>query len=277
MLTTSTWIPLHANAEPLQQTQKGPEILHDQPTVFICAVFLHKSSDGIVLPVPDSPTATGCLVTLLRRQSSYHHGDLRRALLNAGRLMIAEAGASHLSLREVARRIGVTHAAPYRHFPDKEHLIAAIAAEGYEALGHRLEECVTAHPGTPRERLLSLGIVYVRFAIEHPADYRAMFSGGLTDLTRHPELLHAAMRTGAYLPTAVVNAQIHGELFPSTDGTIPNAAWAIVHGLALLMLDGLLVVPESTELDEWVRGILLVLHAGFATDRSALVPVFSEG
>ncbi|MCA9708300.1 MAG: TetR/AcrR family transcriptional regulator [Myxococcales bacterium] len=105
----------------------------------------------------------------------YHHGDLRAALLQAAVALIAEHGVTKLSLRECARRAGVSHAAPYRHFPSKDALLVAIAEEGFGWLyqaGRRAMEGLV----DPRERLDAYGVAYVRFAIEHPVHLRTMFT-----------------------------------------------------------------------------------------------------
>jgi AcrR family transcriptional regulator len=119
-------------------------------------------------------------------RSSYHHGDLRRALLDTALRLIAEEGSSSFTLREVARRAGVSHAAPYRHFANKTALLAAVAEEGFRTLRTRLLEAGTRLPAEPLARLQTLGVEYVRFAVEHPSHFRVMFGPDIIDPTASP-------------------------------------------------------------------------------------------
>src|SRR5262245_4715846 len=122
--------------------------------------------------------------TSRRAKKAYHHGDLRAALLQAGGNLLEKEGLDALSLREVARRAGVSHNAPYRHFPDRDRLLAALAEEGFAELGRTLAE---AGKRGPRER----GEAYVGFALAHPQRFRLMF-GGLLRIADHPGLREKA-------------------------------------------------------------------------------------
>src|SRR5512138_2858982 len=123
--------------------------------------------------------------------STYHHGDLPAALLKAAGRTLEKQGIGALSLRETARRAGVSHNAPYRHFPDREALLVALAAEGFAMLGERLQ----GKPG--RE----MGEAYVRFALEQPQRFRLMF-GGVLPLGKYPELGAAAKAAHGALASA---------------------------------------------------------------------------
>lgn len=151
--------------------------------------------------------------------STYHHGDLRAALLRASAQVMEMEGISGLSLRDVARRAGVSHNAPYRHFPDRDALLAALAAEGFELLG----EAMGGHAG--RE----MGEAYVTFALGHPQRFRLMF-GGLLDFEKYPELRTAA--DGAYQLLVLAFKDL-----PRPE-LVAAGAWALVHGLSHLLLDG---------------------------------------
>jgi AcrR family transcriptional regulator len=151
--------------------------------------------------------------------STYHHGDLRSALLHSAGELLEEQGLESLSLREAARRAGVSHNAPYRHFPDRDALLAALAAEGFDMLAGALGD------RAGRE----MGEAYVRFALEHPNRFRLMF-GGRLKLERHRELASAARRTYEGLVAAFHD-------LPSPE-IAAAAAWSLVHGLAQLLLDG---------------------------------------
>lgn len=166
--------------------------------------------------------------TQVRRKSpraTYHHGDLRTEIVRAAGKLLEEQGIASLSLREAARRAGVSHNAPYRHFADRDALLAALAAEGFAQLGGALEAAgTTAAPAR--------GEAYVRFALENPQRFRLMF-GGLVRIDSHPVLRDAAAQTYAGLVRAF-------EPVAAAAGapTAAAAAWSMVHGLAQLLLDG---------------------------------------
>jgi len=149
---------------------------------------------------------------------AYHHGDLRQALIASAVEAIAESGPATLSLRDLARRVGVSHAAPVHHFGDKAGLLTAVATEGYRLFGEALR---AAGPD-----LLDLGVAYVGFAIEHRAYFEVMFR---PDLYRadDPALVAARARAGESLSAAVADRDADR-----------LAAWSIVHGLATLWLSG---------------------------------------
>lgn len=154
----------------------------------------------------------------------YHHGDLRRAILGAALDVIAAEGPTALSLRDLARRAGVSHAAPAHHFKDRTGLLTAIAAEGYALLAAALDTA---------DDLRDAGVRYVRFAREHPAHFQVMFS---PELLRGNDLELTAARTlaGERLRAAVsaVPAEGRGE-----DARLAGvAAWSLAHGFATLLL-----------------------------------------
>jgi AcrR family transcriptional regulator len=158
-------------------------------------------------------------------KAAYHHGDLRVAILRAAAEVLEQHGVSALSLREAARRAGVSHNAPYRHFADREALLAALAAEGFAQLGTALD---SAGAGGPRAR----GEAYVHFALEHPQRFRLMF-GGLLRLDADPALREAAAQSYRGLVGAF-EAVVGREGAPLAAA----AAWSLTHGLAQLLLDG---------------------------------------
>ncbi|MET7847331.1 TetR/AcrR family transcriptional regulator [Streptomyces avermitilis] len=156
-------------------------------------------------------------------QRPYHHGDLRRAILGAALDVIATDGPSALSLRDLARRAGVSHAAPAHHFKDRTGLLTAIAAEGYELLAAALADA---------EDLRDAGVRYVRFATEHPAHFQVMFTPELlrgNDL----ELTTAKALAGERLRSAVSGAPAGRGPDPRLAGV---AAWSLAHGFATLLL-----------------------------------------
>src|SRR6266545_3486632 len=99
----------------------------------------------------------------------YHHGDLRRALIETALTLVNQEGTWNFTLRELARRAGVSHAAPYNHFADKAALLADVAARGFEALRKRTEAAARRHPRSPRQQLIATAVAYVRFGVDRPA------------------------------------------------------------------------------------------------------------
>lgn len=185
---------------------------------------------------------------------AYHHGDLRQALLAAAVELIADNGVHKLSLRECARRIGVSHAAPYRHFADKEALLAAIAADGFRRLSEVGEQAMDG-AGAPLDRLRAYGEAYVRFALDEPVHYRVMFTGMIEG--QHEELQREGDRAFGLL--AGVAAELGGDA-PLVDAV---TAWSLVHGLAMLMLDRRLGDPPSgPETASLIEGVVGVLGVG---------------
>ncbi len=166
---------------------------------------------------------------------SYHHGNLRRALIGAALEIAREEGAHLVSLRRVSRRAGVSHAAPYHHFPDRTALIAAVAEEGFRALAEdelEIERTVT----DPLERLHEAGVAYVAFAVANPEQFRLMFSREIADTTPYPELNAEAARARGVLERAVEACRAAGIGSAPPDIGVA-AAWALVHGLATLIID----------------------------------------
>ena len=154
--------------------------------------------------------------------STYHHGDLRPALLRAASRLLEKEGPAALSLRDLARRAGVSHNAPYRHFPDREALLAALAADGFRRLGEALA-------GASRREM---GEAYVRFALEHPQLFRLMFGGHLS-FSRH-----GALERAAASPYHGLVAAFRAEPSIADPEKAAAAAWSLVHGLSHLLLDG---------------------------------------
>jgi AcrR family transcriptional regulator len=167
----------------------------------------------------------------------YHHGDLRAALIAAGLAILAEQGAAALTVRAAARRAGVSHNAPYRHFADKEALLAAIAEEGFNELAGALERARLFAGAAPRAQLEETGWAYVRFALDHPQHVRVMFGSLIPSGERPPGPAVAGARAFGVLVAIVQAGQLVGTFIPGQPRQVAVTAWALVHGLALLLLD----------------------------------------
>jgi len=181
----------------------------------------------------------------MRRRKPYHHGNLREALLKAAIRLIAEVGPTAFTLREVARRAGVSHNAPYRHFRDRDDLIAAVAAEGYGELTQAMVDAAASKSDTV-ERLKSAGLGYVGFALRRPEHFTVMFDAPISK-HKHPDSAAAAEQAFATLLGFVKACQDAGRL-PHGD-PLPMAllAWTRVHGIAKLAITGRLPFQRTTE------------------------------
>ena len=171
----------------------------------------------------------------------YHHGDLRRALLAAALEILKREGSAALTIRAVARRTGVSHQAPYHHFADRAALVAAVAQDGFERLAAELVR-VAADGADPVSRLRETGVAYVIFAVRHPEHFRVMFGPELADRSAHPKLDAAARRVFAQL------LEPAGQLLKpaAPDSAVIGATlWSLVHGLAMLLIDGQL--PQAAK------------------------------
>jgi AcrR family transcriptional regulator len=195
--------------------------------------------------------------------STYHHGDLRAALVRAAVELLEADGTTELSLRAVARRAGVAPSAPYRHYADRDALISAVAAVGYQDLGASLAAAHPA-PSTPDD-LAAIAVAYVRFALRRPALFRVMF-GEPCDRDS-ADRLAATQAISAYV-SAIVR-----EAFPGADpDALGTAVWALVHGLAFLHLDGKLGASDPAAVDARVSAAVhaaLTASAAMAPERTA--------
>jgi AcrR family transcriptional regulator len=169
--------------------------------------------------------------------AQYHHGDLRRALIDTALSLVNQEGTWNFTLRELARRAGVSHAAPYNHFADKAALLADVAARGFEALRERTEAAARRHPRSPRQQLTAVAVAYVGFGVDRPGHYRLMFGGELAQEGRHPELQRAAEAAFAVLIRALQDGQRVGEVRAGSVRDQAVAAWSLVHGLTMLLID----------------------------------------
>jgi AcrR family transcriptional regulator len=167
-------------------------------------------------------------------EKPYHHGDLRRALIDASIALIGESGPDGLTLREVARRAKVSHTAPYRHFQDKSDLLASVAEQGFTDLRLGMAEAI-APIKRPLERLRRSGAAYVTFALENTAHFRVMFSAEL-DARRHPSARAAAELAFEALVAVVADCQEANDLAAGDTRRKASIAWSLVHGIAHLAI-----------------------------------------
>lgn len=201
-------------------------------------------------------------------QRPYHHGDLHSAIVGAALAVLSESQNTEFSLRELARRAGVSHNAPYKHFADKRELLAAVSAVGFELLAKQMIDA-TRDLDSPHERLAAIARAYVCGGVNNPALYRLMFGGYLTgqDDGRPPIERTAAEDMKALLVDAISNGAL-GRPIPNTtentreiDGAI-LAFWSQMHGLTLLLVDRL--VGPSEKMAELTESLLQGMLDGLA-------------
>ncbi|MDL2406782.1 TetR/AcrR family transcriptional regulator [Rhizobium calliandrae] len=212
-----------------------------------------------------------------KEQRPYHHGDLHRAIVEAALDVLSESQSTEFSLRELARRAGVSHNAPYKHFADKRELLAAVSAVGFELLAKRMAEA-TKEPDSPRQRLAAMAKAYVCGGVSNPALYRLMFGGYLTgqDAGRP-----AIERTAAYnMKALIVEAISDGGLGRPIDDTEANTRtidgailvfWSQMHGLTLLLADRL--VGPGDKMQDLTENVLCGMLDGLVNS----IPVVPEG
>ncbi len=198
----------------------------------------------------------------MRQKQTYHHGDLQQALIEAAIALIAEKDVSSLSLREVARRVGVSHAAPYRHFADKDALLAAVAREGFQGLSEAMKLGLQQAPPDPLKRLEATGMAYVGYAIAHPSYYRVMFGAYRSE--GYPSLEQASQEAFGVLVGVIVEGQGAGVVRSGEPRQLAWVAWSLVHGLAMLLIDGQLPVTEGSAIESLTSVAARTLIEGLA-------------
>jgi len=159
--------------------------------------------------------------------------DLRQEILDTARALLNDVGASGLSMREVARRAGVTHQAPYHHFGDRESILAELVAEGFRTLGRDLAQANTLAAHNLRGAVMASGRAYIDFALSNPGVFRVMFRPETCDPARFPAVQAAGQAAQATLVELV--SMVHGT---QTSPALCMVYWAHVHGMASLLLDG---------------------------------------
>lgn len=197
----------------------------------------------------------------------FHHGDLRRVLLEASMDLVRERGIDGFTLREVARRAGVSHNAPYHHFRDRSALVAALVVDGFEDFTRTLEAAARRARGGDLARIRALGVVYIRYAREDPEQFTLLWRPELREGADLAEVEAAGERSYLPLVRALERARASGIV----TGAVALeeqalAAWSTVHGLATLLINGPLRVEMigDREADRLTKGVLDTLIGGLA-------------
>ena len=206
----------------------------------------------------------------------YHHGDLRRVIVKAALEILRETQSLEFSLRELARRAGVSHNAPYKHFADKRELLEAVSAAGFEMLTKRMANEIAGFH-SPREQLFALLRAYVDHGVENAALYSLMFGGYLTGPNHgRPAIeLAAAEKTKALLAGVIIAGGV-GRAIPHTSRNERKiagavlACWSLVHGLTLLLADG--IVGPRKKCDELGESLVQGMLDGLGAKLPTLPP-----
>lgn len=176
------------------------------------------------------------MATTRPRAHRYHHGNLKETLIESALRLIRDVGPSAFTLREVARRAGVSHNAPYRHFHDRNDLLAAVAAQGFDRLTESMNQAARSGR-TPLERLRLAGRGYVAFALHWPEHFAVMFDFPLPH-GEYPALAAAGARAFEVLTDLVRSCQAAGAIQEGDSQQYALLAWSLVHGIAKLAIGG---------------------------------------
>ena len=204
-----------------------------------------------------------------KRKAGYHHGDLRHALIEVSLPLLRKGGPKALTLRAVARAAGVSQTAPYRHFADRSALVAAVAEDGFRRLRVRLiaaardpDRTIGKAQQTGRGGLQAIALAYVRFALEHPDEYRVMFGSELVALPA-PEG-SARQEVFALLRGGIAALQQQKLVREGDPYSMALTAWSLVHGLVMLVLDGQLSGKSAPTAEELTLRATELLMFGMA-------------
>lgn len=183
-------------------------------------------------------------------KDNYHHGDLRQTIIEEALIWIDQENIVSLSLRGIARRVGVSHNAPYRHFPDKESLLVAIAETGFRQLHQILQQESMNNLDNVQKRLENIGVAYVKYAIDHQAYYRVMSSDYPRNRNQYPQLAQASNNAFNVL-LDVIKAGQAAKVFNSQDAQqLARVCWSLVHGVAMLAIDNQFMSYDRTSVVE---------------------------
>ncbi len=174
----------------------------------------------------------------MTKKKTYHHGDLKNALIKAGVEILARDGVSGLSLRKVALKAGVSHSAPYAHFADKQALIAAISTEGFRQLYEQVSGVTLKYQSQPTKQLIEVAWAYVQFAMDDPDRFKVMFSAVLEKEKQYPEFVAESQKNFQLVKLIVEANQASGQLKSGPSEMVELSVWGIVHGFVMLLLEG---------------------------------------
>lgn len=202
-------------------------------------------------------------------KDKYHHGDLRAALLDAAVEVIDEIGPPGLTIREVARRAGVSHAAPYRHFNDRDDLILTAVEHGFDLLQDTMEKAKAAAQDDPISQFAASGLAYLDFALNNPAYYRVMFSGDLLSPTGNVSLRHTSREALDEMVTSITECQELGLVRQGNPVTFALTILSTLHGFVSMVNDNRVqhLVDSDYTLEDLRDTVLENLFAGIGNNQ----------
>ena len=206
-------------------------------------------------------------------RTAYHHGDLHQQAHDQALAVLRLEGDGAISLRAIAKQIGVSAPALYRHYADRESLLAELAISGFAALRQQL---LSVDQHAPRAALIGIGLAYVAFAQSEPNLYRLMFGGRVLPKGAHPRLDQAGLDAFNVLQDTIARGQRAGYLKPAPLALMTATAWSLVHGLSQLTIDGHLPNADAEpQLAEGITSLLLegaIAHTDAHTDNNEDTP-----
>lgn len=201
-------------------------------------------------------------------KNSYHHGDLRQTIIEEALSWLEQENVVNLSLRGIAKRIGVSHNAPYRHFPDKESLLIEIAQTGFEGLYQASEKSLLANPKDAQKRLEAIGVAYIQYAVDHKAYYQVMFSDCLKNYRQDPSLDRSFSKAFQVL-LDVIKAGQEAQVFVLQDPyQLALVCWSLVHGVSMLAIDGGLIPSDDESIFKLAQIATRTMSKGLIKDIS---------
>lgn len=183
------------------------------------------------------------LAARAEKKGPYHHGDLKNALIKAGVDVLSKEGVGALSLRRVAQKAGVSHAAPYAHFADKQALIAAISTAGYERLFEAAQGTIERYADDPKAMLVEGAWAYVKFAIDDPDHFKVTMSGVVEREKDYPAYVEMSHKAFALVLHVVESCQAAGILRQGPPDLVAVSVWSLMHGLVSLLIEN--QIPHS--------------------------------
>lgn len=202
----------------------------------------------------------------MNSKTQYHHGDLASAFMDAAIKRIAQEGVDKLSLRAVARDLGVSQTAPYRHFTDKTHLLTLLAQQGFQELTEVTYTAAMEHPNHTLKAMMAVGMSYLKFAQDHPEHYRLMFGGTLKHNCDDTDLMNSSLTAfGVILQQTTLGVE-RGDLIQEDPALLARSCWAKVHGMAMLLIDGFYAEHEASALQSMLRSMLWLSLRGATSE-----------
>ena len=209
----------------------------------------------------------------LNNKSQYHHGDLASALMDAAIKRIAQEGVDKLSLRAVARDLGVSQTAPYRHFNDKSHLLNVLAQQGFERLAQTSQDAADQYEGQTLPAIMALGMAYIQFAQQHPEHYRLMFGSKTYHECHDDHALHKSSLSSFSVVLEQASLGVaRGDLIQQDPMLLARSCWAKVHGISMLLIDGFYAEHTADELNTLLRNMLWINLRGISTQLLPTTP-----